>query len=320
MEVTTCADEAGQGREAVILPSRQHNALKLMKILFHPASGRWGNQVAFQSRYGQAMRNYCVPRNRRTPAQQHARGIFGHNSSTWGPGLSQEQRDRWNVAGPQVMSHPRCGQRGPLTGEQFYASINSVLGCVGLPALTEPPARVIFQLSPVRGLVATNDGGGARLLLKLAASPTEDIMVFGQAPCSAGRSKRRNVSYLGLLPLPVDGMSNIIDIYKAKFGEPRPGTKVFIVTCQQKNGWKGFDQESSAIVPDQPEGSQASAEVVNSQKPLMHKGCTRDVEGGGALPIPDSQGGAGLVVPVVEAAKSASGGGELAVGGLGASG
>ena len=63
----------------------------------------------------------------------------------------------------------------------------------------EPPARVVFGLSPVRELVITNDEGGVRLFLKLAAPPTEDIMVFGQAPCSAGRSKRRNVSYLGLL-------------------------------------------------------------------------------------------------------------------------
>jgi hypothetical protein len=248
------------------------------------------------------------------------RQVFGHNSQTWGPSLSQEQRDRWNVAGPQVMSHPRCGQCGPLSGEQFYASINSVLGCVGLPALTEPPARVLFDLSPVRELVATNDERGVRLLLKLAALPTEDIMVFGQAPCSAGRSKRRNVSYLGLLPFPVDGISDITDLYTAKFGEPRPGTKVFIVTCQQKNGWKGFDQESSEIVPYRPEGQQATPEAANSQKPLMHKGCTTGVQGTVALPTPGSQGGAEPEVKGEEAAKSASGGGELAGGGATASG
>ena len=286
-----------------------------MKILFHPASGRWGNQVAYKSRYGQALRNYVIPKNGRTTAQQRMRRVFGHNSQTWGPGLSQQQRDRWNVAGPQVMSHPRCGQYGPLTGEQFFTGINSVLGCVGLPPLLEPPARVIFDLSPVRGLVATNDADGVRLFLKLAALPTEDIMVFGQAPCSAGRTKRRNVSYLGLLKSSVDGMSEITDLYKAKFGEPRPGTKVFIVTCQQKNGWQGFDQETSEIVPDRPEGQQAGAELVNSQKPLMYKGCTRGAQGIGWLPIPDSQGSGEQEVPGEEAAKSPSGGGEVAGGG-----
>ena len=236
------------------------------------------------------------------------RQVFGRNSQTWGPRLSQPQRDRWSLAGSQVMSHPRCGQQGPLTGEQFFTGINSVLGCVGLPALWEPPARVIFQLSPVRGLVATNDENGVRLFLELASEPTEDIMVFGQAPCSAGRSKRRNVSYLGLLTPRQDGKSEITDLYKAKFGEPPPGTKVFIVTCQQKNGWKGFDHESSEIVPDRPEGLQASPTVVNSSKPLMHKGCTRDAEGICTIPTPDSRGGNKPETPVAEAAVAGFGG------------
>jgi hypothetical protein len=288
-----------------------------MKILFHPASGRWGNQVAYKSRYGQALRNYVIPKNGRTAAQQRMRRVFGHNSQTWGPGLSQQQRDRWNVAGPQVMSHPRCGQYGPLTGEQFFTGINSVLGCVGLPPLLEPPARVIFDLSPVRGLVATNAADGVRLFLKLAALPTEDIMVFGQAPCSAGRTKRRNVSYLGLLTPSVDGMSEITDLYKAKFGEPRPGTKVFIVTCQQKNGWQGFDQETSEIVPDRPEGQQAGAELVNSQKPLMHKGYTRDAQGSAALVGGYSPGSNELPEGEGKAAGAASGLDELAGGGSG---
>ena len=243
-----------------------------MKILFHPASGRWGTQVAFRSRFGQATRAYCVPRNGRTTAQQHMRGIFGHNSQTWGPGLSQEQRDRWNVAGPQVMSHPRCGQRGPLTGEQFYASINSVLGCVGLPALTEPPVRVLFALSPVRGLVVTNDERGVRLFVRVAAAPTEDIMVFGQAPCSAGRSKRRNVSYLGLITAAQAGLSEITALYVARFGEPGVGQRVFIVTRQQKDGWEGFDQETHQIVPEKPAGQAATAPEALPLPPYMHKG------------------------------------------------
>ena len=177
-----------------------------------------------------------------------------------------------------------------------------MLQCVNLPPLDEPPARVVFTLTPVRGLLASNDEHGVRLFLELASEPTEDIMVFGQAPCSAGRSKRRNVSYLGLLRPGQDGKSEVTDLYKAKFGEPPPGTKVFIVTCQQKNGWKGLDHESSAIVPARPEGVQASLTVVNSSKPRMHKGCTRDAEGICTIPTPDSQGGNKLETPGEEAA------------------
>ena len=123
----------------------------------------------------------------------------------------------------------------------------------------------MFNLSPVRQLVITNDEEGVRLFLRLAAAPTEDIMVFGQEPCSAGRSKRRNVSYLGLLRPAVDGLSEITGLYKAKYGEPRPGTKVFIVTSQQKNGWKGFDQETNEVVPNRPEGQQSASAAARAR-------------------------------------------------------
>jgi hypothetical protein len=74
-------------------------------------------------------------------------------------------------------------------------------------------------------------------------------MVFGQAPCSAGLSKRRNVAFLGLLPPPQNGLSDITAMYIARYGEPRPGEKVFIVTRQQKDGWEGFDKETRERIP-----------------------------------------------------------------------
>ncbi len=259
------------------------------------------------------------------------RQAFGSYSQQWAGKLSQAQRDRWNAAGAEVWSHPRCGTRGKLTGEQFFTGINSTLACCHLPPVWEPPARVVFNLSPVRQLVITNGEEGVRLFLRLAAAPTEDIMVFGQAPCSAGRSKRRNVSYLGLLPPAEDGLSEITGLYKARYGEPRPGTKVFIVTSQQKNGWKGFDQETNEVVPQRPEGQQSASAAVaqavpnlaassvqegcnpaepgNSQKPLMYKGCTRGAERTTTPVVSPSQEGIQTVAPLGKAAKAASEGG-----------
>jgi len=131
-----------------------------MKILDIPNSGKCGRVVAFQSRYGLCLRELVIPRNTITPVRQHMREVFGSNSRVWGRRLNQEQRDRWNAAGGQVISHPRLGQQGPLTGEHFFMGINSVLGCVNLPPLWEPPARVAFGPSPVRELVITNDEAG----------------------------------------------------------------------------------------------------------------------------------------------------------------
>jgi hypothetical protein len=118
-----------------------------------------------------------------------------------------------------------------------------------------------------------------RLLVKVAGLLAEDIMVFGQAPCSAGRMKRRNVAYLGLLPAPQNGWSDITDIYIARYGEPRAGEKIFIVTRQQKDGWEGDDLETNEIVPEKPAGQQAVGTAALTLLPHMHKGCTRGAQG-----------------------------------------
>jgi hypothetical protein len=211
------------------------------------------------------------------------RGALGHHSQAYSRKLGGEQLQRWIFAGAQVMSDPRLGQNGPLTGQQLYTSINSMRSRVNLPETLEPPARVAFGPSVVGELVAENTEAGVRLWLRITGELNEDVTVFGQETCSAGRSKRRNVAYLGLLPPTVDGWSDITCLYRARYGEPMPGTKVFIVTCQQKNGWKGMDRETSALVPDRPKAQPAAAEPVNSQNPHMHKGSTGDADGTIAL-------------------------------------
>ena len=205
--------------------------------------------------------------------------LFGNNSRKWSAKLSDEQQDRWILAGAQVMSHPRLAEKGPLTGQQLWSGISTVRAIVGLPETLEVPPRPVFDRSNVGRLVIENDESGVRLYLAVSGELNEDIMVFGQEPCSRGRYQRRNVSYLGLLPPPIGGLSEITRLYKAKFGEPRLGTKVFIVTCQEKEGWKGLDQETSATVPERPNASQAITEAVTSHTPYMHTGCTGDAQG-----------------------------------------
>jgi hypothetical protein len=249
-----------------------------MKILDTPRSGKCGQTVAFQSRFGLCLRQYVPQKAGLTPAREHSCAIFGGNSRKWGGKLSEEQRDRWTLAGAQAMSHPRLGQKGPLTGQQFWQAISTVRAIVGLPETLEVPERPVFARSNVGRLVSENGADGVRLYLVVSGELNEDIMVFGQEPCSRGRYKRRNVSYLGLLPPPIGGLSEITRLYKAKFGEPRPGSKIFIVTCQEKDGWKGLDQETSATVPERPKDLQATAEAANGQNRYMHTGCTPDAD------------------------------------------
>ncbi|MGO8927377.1 MAG: hypothetical protein ACLQU3_10875 [Limisphaerales bacterium] len=249
-----------------------------MKILDAPRSGKCGQAVAFQSRFGLCLRQYVPQKGALTPAREQVCAVFGHNSRKWGARLSEAQRERWIVAGAQVMSHPRLAQKGPLTGQQFWQAISTVRSIVGLPETLEVPIRPVFSQSNVGPLVIETGADGVRLYLAVSGELTEDIMVFGQEPCSQGRYQRRNVSYLGLLPPPIGGRSEITRLYNAKFGEPRPGQKVFLVICQEKEGWKGLDQETSATVPERPKKLQATPEIASSHIPYMHTGCTGDAE------------------------------------------
>jgi hypothetical protein len=267
-----------------------------MKILSEPSTGKIGNRVAFISRYGQCQRVLVTPKNTWSPARDHMRGSFGRLSRAWGGLLTEAQREAWDVAGPKVQSARRLGKSGPLTGQQHFQGINSARARLGLDMLLTPPAPVVFGPNPVGQLVITNDDNGVRLFLNVPSPVAEDIMVFGQAPCSSGRRKRRNVSYLGLLPAPQAGLSDITALYAARYGAPAVGQRVFIVTRQQKDGWEGFDRETHEIVPDKPADQQAAATGALPLQVLMHKGCTRDAQGTSAPPIPDLQGDAKPVV------------------------
>jgi hypothetical protein len=276
-----------------------------MKTLDIPKSGKCGNIVAYQSRYGSCQRQLVVPANTQSPARQKRRRDFGGFAGAWGRVLSEEQRVAWNVAGPKVQSKTRLGS-GPLSGQQLFQGLNSARACIGKKELLlVPPAPVIFEPNPAGQLTIRNREDGVRLLLKVTGPVTEDIMVFGQAPCSAGRMKRRNVSFLGLLPAPQDGMSDITGIYVARYGEPRAGEKVFIVTRQQKDGWEGFDLETNEIVPEKPAEQQAIATQSVTLFVHMHKGCTRDAQGNDSQAVPERPaGGKGGASPLEDRAEA----------------
>ena len=237
-----------------------------MKVIDTPRTNRIGNQVAYVSPFGQCYHTYVVPRDPKTERQRRMRDSFGSSSRGWGLKLTEPQRQRWAQAALTAPSHPSLCQYSHLNGQQLAVKINSTLRCVGQPPLDEAPATVVFGPNSVGDLVIVNDEeDGVRLLLSVGPA-TEDIMLFGQAPCSAGRMKHRRVNYLALLGPATNGQCDITAPYVARFGQPRPGQKVFVVTCQQKNGWKAQDHVTSAVVPPKPQpGEQQSNQVTKAE-------------------------------------------------------
>ena len=272
-----------------------------MKVIDTPRTGRLGPVVFYESPFGQCCRILSAPRDPRTAAQCKARQDFGISSQSWSRRLSDPARELWNVAAQTVPTHPSLNQYSRLSGQMLCVKINATLRCVSQPPTAVPPAPVVFSPNCVGDLTINYDEAGNVQLLLAVGAAVEDIMLYGQAPCSAGRMKHRRVCYLGLLGPATSGQRDITAPYIARYGQPAPGQKVFVVTCQHKNGWKAQDHVTSAIVPPRPlpgeqqpnpetevpvaaatgtpDAQAAPAQASSSLHRVVYKGSTPDARG-----------------------------------------
>ena len=235
-------DSAGRpGQDAAL----ESNMAKIGKTL---KSGKRGNTVSIHTAFGQAERQLAIPKNPRTPAQQRVRVTLGSIASRWRR-LTDPQRAAWSSLASGTHSQPRLGQSGRLTGCQLFIKINCTLAAAGMEQVVEPPERATFAANPVGALTITNKAGVIALKLTVPSAPAHFVMVLGTAPCSAGISRPRRFTLLGGLPASADGMSDITDLYVAKYVVPPVGTRVFIRTRQTANGWEDLQRDTNAVVP-----------------------------------------------------------------------
>lgn len=217
-----------------------------MKTHDIPKSGKRGNVVAFKSRFGQCERENVKPTKPRTAAQRRAQAAFGGASFGWN-NLTDEQYDAWRASGKKTRSHPRGGQSGPLSGQNLFTAINRNQALLGLDPLLYPAERPVFSSNPVGELSIAQGRDGIVLKLRVAKAPAGHILVFASRPYNAGRRYCDKFLYLGLLPAPVRGESDITKLYARRFGPPWPGSRVIVHTVQQLNGWRDLPQRTEAV-------------------------------------------------------------------------
>lgn len=227
---------------------RQPSLATIMRALTNPQSGKHGTSVSLDGGYGQVERQLVIPKNPATAAQVRPRRALSRFAAYWRK-LTEAQRQAWMASGKGVSTRPKFGQSGPLTGCAFFIQINCNLASIDLPMVVDPPERPQFGLNPVRELSATNTGGDIALKLKVSGALAQYTIVLGAAPCSAGVYYVDHFVILGLLPTPIAGYSDITDMYVRRYGKPPVGTKVFICTRQQIDGWEDQSIQTSAIVP-----------------------------------------------------------------------
>jgi hypothetical protein len=176
------------------------------------------------------------PRNPRTPEQQAHRNNVRAVSGRWRT-LTPEQHAAWRMAAANNDFATETGRRVRPNGYNFFVSLNTRRADLGLPQFDLPPAEPVFRRNPVAELDITNTGGRIALKLRVPSPPAQYTLVQGARPVRTGVRCVQHFPFLGLLPPPVDGWSDITELYVARFGVPKPGTAIWIRICQHIDGW-----------------------------------------------------------------------------------
>ena len=207
-----------------------------MKIKSIPKRGRKGSVIYSETRHGKVARAYVPPRNPRTAQQQdHRRNIRA--VSGWWHTLTLEQRAAWCAFEANKYFVNEEGRQVRLNGYNFFVSLNARRADLGLPQFDVPPAEPVFSQNPVDELAATFTGGKFTLKLRVPGPTAQYTLVYGAAPVRSGVRYVHHFPFLGLLPPPKDGWSDITELYAARYGVPKLGTAIWIRTCQHIDGW-----------------------------------------------------------------------------------
>jgi hypothetical protein len=224
------------GPETLHFRARNADANKDMKISSIPKKGRKGSVVYLDTRHGKVARQYVRPANPRTPAQEAHRHNVRAVSARWRT-LTPVQRGAWGVAAAKNDFADETGRRVRLNGYNFFVSLNTRRADLGLAQFDLPPAKPVFGKNPVVELAITNTGGKITLKVRLSGPPAQYMLVQGARPVGTAVRCVQHFPFLGLLPPPIDGWSDITKLYVARHGVPKAGTAVWIRICQHIDGW-----------------------------------------------------------------------------------
>ena len=207
-----------------------------MKLKSIPKRGRKDGVIYSETRHGKVARAYVPPYNPRTALQQAHRHNHLAVLGRWGT-LTPDQEAAWRVVAANKCFINDEGRRVRLNCYSLFASLNVRRADLDLPQFDVPPPEPVFQKNPVDELVADFIDGVFTLKLRVPSLPAQYTLVCGAAPVRSGVRSVQHFHFLGLLPPPKDGWSDIADLYVARYGVPKANQAIWIRTCQHIDGW-----------------------------------------------------------------------------------
>jgi len=218
-----------------------------LKIASIPKRGRKGNVIYSETRHGKVAREFVTPSNPRTVVQQDHRCNVRAVTGRWRT-LNDQQRAAWGAAAADKYVVTKTGRRVRLSAYHLFVRLNVGRADLGLPQFDLPPAEPVFSSNPVEELAATFTGGKFTLKLRVSSPPVQYTLVYAAAPVRSGVRYLNHIPFLGLLPAPEDGWSDITDLYVARYGVPKPNQAIWIRTCQHIDGWRDVPKGACARI------------------------------------------------------------------------
>jgi hypothetical protein len=207
-----------------------------MKIQSIPKRGRKGNVIYSETRHGKVAREFVPPDNPQTDQQQAHRREVRAVSGRW-HALTLEQCGAWRVVAANKYFVNEEGSLVRLNCYNLFVSLNTRRADLGLPQFDVPPAEPAFPTNPVSELFATFTGGKFSLKASVNGPLAQHTLVYAAAPVRSGVRYVNHFPFLTLLPPPKDGLSDLTDLYVARYGVPEPNWAIWIRVRQHIDGW-----------------------------------------------------------------------------------
>lgn len=190
----------------------------------------------FKARYGWVASAAPLPKNPRTAGQQSHRRNFRAASARWHT-LNPDQKAAWRVQAASTYFITETGRRVRGNCYTLFVSLNTRRADLGLPQMDLPVPPPLFDESPVLELVVTLIGGKPSIKLRVRGAPAQCIVVQAPGPKRSGVQVVQHFPTLGLLPPPIDGWSDITEMFVARYGVPKANMAIWIRTFQHIDGW-----------------------------------------------------------------------------------
>lgn len=231
--------------------------IKMSSIGITNISGKAGGTIYSRNAGGAYAKNFAVPVNPQTQAQQLQRSIFGSFSSQWRQ-LTQSARNAWNQASESFPYINPFGDVVYLSGISLFVSLNRNLTVISRPSITEPPLPSGAIAVSSLDVTATFDTLSNTSVLSLQGTLSDppgtgtEYAVYATPSLSPGISNGKNRLRLVtvLTGSELQTSSDIAAEYTAVFGQLDIGAKIQtkVSPINRDTGERGADFFASGIV------------------------------------------------------------------------